>query len=157
MGSALALARKALRCARLLGATAVVGLLAAAGWPAFAQDFSLSQEVPADSQMVLEALNAIRADAAIPCTLPVPEPDSGVIDYNSVNIGICDSAENSLTTFYVESADDCGNDAGGWYYTDGGSTRNIQLCEATCGVVSSAGAKLHFTLGCETITPEDVE
>lgn len=109
------------------------------------------------SQMVLEALNAIRADAAIPCTLPVPEPSNGVIDYNSVNIGICDSAENSLTTFYVESESDCTNDPGGWYYTDGGSTRNIQLCDATCGVVSSAGAKLHFTLGCETITPEDVE
>ena len=109
------------------------------------------------SQMVLEALNAIRADAAIPCTLPVPEPDNGVINYESVNIGICDSADNSLTTFFVESAEDCGNDAGGWYYTDGGSTRNIQLCEATCGVVSSAGARLHFTLGCETITPEDVE
>jgi len=59
VGSALALARKALRCARLLGATAAVGLLASAGWPALAQDFSLSQEVPADSQMVLEADNLL--------------------------------------------------------------------------------------------------
>jgi len=109
------------------------------------------------SQAVLEALNSIRADAAIPCTLPIPNPDNGVINYNSVNIGICDSAENSLTTFYVENAEGCTNDPGGWYYTEGGSTRNIQLCDATCGVVSSAGSTLYFTLGCETLTPEDVE
>ncbi len=109
------------------------------------------------SQAVLEALNAIRADATIPCTLPIPNPDSGQIDYNSVNIGICDSAENSLTTFYVDNADACTNEPGGWYYTDGGSTRDIQLCDATCDIVSSAGAKLHFTLGCQTITPEDIE
>lgn len=109
------------------------------------------------SQAVLEALNAIRADATIPCTLPIPNPDNGQINYNSVNLGICDSAENSLTTFYVEGADGCTDEPGGWYYTDGGSARDIQLCDATCDIVSSAGARLHFTLGCETITPEDIE
>jgi hypothetical protein len=109
------------------------------------------------SQSVLTALNAIRADAAIPCTLPVPTPQGGVIDYSSVNIGICDPAENSVTTFFVDNEAGCTNDPGGWYYTEGGSTRNIQLCDSTCGVVSSAGSTLYFTLGCGTITVEDIE
>ncbi len=107
------------------------------------------------AQSVLQALNAIRADAAIPCTLPVPTPQSGVIDYNQVNLGICDPAGNSLTTFYVGSEDACG-DAGGWYYTEGSSTQNIQLCESTCSIVSSAGSKLFFTLGCGRVDEGDI-
>lgn len=108
------------------------------------------------AQSVLEALNAIRADAAIPCTLPVPQPQNGMIDYSSVNIGICDPAANSLPTFYVGDVGGCTNDPGGWYYTDGGNTQNIQLCDSTCGIVSSAGSTLYFTLGCGTITVDDI-
>ena len=108
------------------------------------------------SQSVLEALNAIRADAAIPCTLPVPTPATGMVNYSSVNLGICDPAGNSLSTYYVGDVGSCA-DAGGWYYTNGGATQNIQLCDATCSIVSSAGSKLFFTLGCDTIDVPPVE
>ncbi len=108
------------------------------------------------SQSVLEALNSIRADAAIPCTLPVPRPPDGVVDYESVNLGICDPSGSSVSTFYVGDVSGCSNDPGGWYYTDGGSTQNIQLCDSTCGVVSSAGSTLYFTLGCQRIDDPDI-
>lgn len=55
MGSALALSRRALRSARLLSATAVVLVLAGAGTALHAQNLALEQDIPADSQMVLEA------------------------------------------------------------------------------------------------------
>ena len=106
---------------------------------------------------VLEALNAIRADAAIPCTLPVPPPpDGGVLDYDRVNIGICDAGGESVPTSYVPSADDC-QGAGNWYYEDSGSGQNIVLCDATCDTVTAAGATLYFSVGCMRVDDPDVE
>lgn len=99
---------------------------------------------------VLAALNAIRADAVIPCTLPIPSPrDGSVIDYEKVNIGICDASSSNLATYYVESEGDC--DLGAWYYEDTDSGKIIQLCDATCDTVSAAGSKLFFSVGCETV------
>ena len=86
----------------------------------------------------------------------MPRPASGTVNYSSVNLGICDPAGDSVSTFYVGDESGCG-DAGGWYYTDGNNTQNIQLCDATCNIVSSAGSRLYFTLGCETIQDEDIE
>jgi hypothetical protein len=100
---------------------------------------------------VLQALNAIRADAAIPCTLPVRPPrDGSTLDYNYVNLGICDAGGNNVSTYYVPSAQDCG-DAGGWYYEDTASGRAIQLCGATCDTVSIAGSQLYYTVGCQRV------
>ncbi len=98
---------------------------------------------------VLAALNAIRADAVIPCTLPIPEPSDGhMLDYNYVNLGICDAGGNNVSTFYVPSAADCGK-AGSWYYEDTPDGRAIQLCDATCKTVNNSLSKLFFTVGCK--------
>ena len=106
---------------------------------------------------VLEALNAIRADAVIPCTLPVPPPpNGGTLDYNRVNLGICDAAGDTVETSYVPSADDC-QGAGNWYYEDSATGKNITLCEATCDTVTAAGAKLFFNVGCMRVDDPDVE
>jgi len=103
------------------------------------------------SQSVVQALNAIRADAVIPCTLPIPTPSGGAaVDLNSVNIGICDSSGAAVSSFNVETAGDCGDQRGAWYYDDNGTT--IQLCDATCDTVGVAGATLYFTLGCQIVT-----
>jgi hypothetical protein len=100
---------------------------------------------------VLEALNAIRADAAIPCTLPVPEPrDGSTLDYNYVNLGICDAGGVSVSTYYVPDESDC-VESGGWYYEDTSGGRAIQLCEATCDTVSISGSQLFFSVGCQRI------
>jgi hypothetical protein len=105
---------------------------------------------------VLEALNAIRADAVIPCTLPVPQPSDGQLDYGKVNLGICDAAGETVQTAYVENADGCQN-LGNWYYTDSATGRNIQLCDQTCDAVTAAGAKLFFNVGCTRIDEPPVE
>ncbi len=99
---------------------------------------------------VLTALNAIRADAAIPCTMNVPEPTSGMVDYGKVNIGICDPNEETVHTFFVEDPDDCA--FGAWYYDDVGDEPVVQLCDATCESVAAAGTKLTLSVGCATVT-----
>ena len=100
---------------------------------------------------VLQALNAIRADAAIPCTLPLPQPSDGsTLDYNYVNLGICDAGGNNVSTFYVPSAGDCA-ESGSWYYEDTASGRAIQLCDATCQTVSISGSQLYFSVGCQRV------
>jgi hypothetical protein len=97
---------------------------------------------------VLAALNAIRADAVIPCTLPVPQPtDGSVLNYELVNLGICDAGGQTVNTGYVGTAEQCA-EAGHWYYEDTASGRAIQLCDATCNTVTAAGAKLFFNIGC---------
>jgi len=99
---------------------------------------------------VLSALNAIRADAVIPCTLNIPEPSDGAIDYGKVNIGICDAAEKTVRTYFVDDPEDCA--LGAWYYEEEGSDRVVQLCEPTCETVTAAGASLTLSVGCTTVT-----
>jgi hypothetical protein len=103
------------------------------------------------AQSVLEALNAIRADAVIPCTLPIPDPGDGsmAVNLSAVNIGICDASQSSVPSFNVPDAGSCGDQPGGWYYEENGTV--IQLCNPTCDTVSVTGATLYFTLGCDTI------
>lgn len=106
---------------------------------------------------VLEALNAIRADAVIPCSLPVPQPSGGgQLDYGLVNLGICDAAGQTVNTAYVPTADDC-RSAGNWYYEDTATGKNITLCDLTCDTVTAAGAKLFFNVGCTRIDEPDIE
>jgi hypothetical protein len=99
---------------------------------------------------MLEALNAIRADAAIPCDLSIPDPPTGeTLDTTLVNIGICDSEQQVVVTPRVDSALDCG-DHDGWYYDDPNSPETIHLCEVTCDTVTVPGSTLFFSVGCQT-------
>lgn len=102
------------------------------------------------SGSMLAALNAIRADAQIPCDLRIPAPPSGAeLDPGYVNLGICDAAGVLQTTPYVQEQTNCGNGPG-WYYDDPSSPEVIHLCEATCETVSTPGARLYYTIGCAT-------
>ncbi|HEY6726202.1 MAG TPA: vWA domain-containing protein [Polyangiaceae bacterium] len=98
---------------------------------------------------VLEALNAIRADAVIPCDLNIPPPPDGeTLNPAKVNLGVCDAAGDVVVTPYVGSQGDC--DGPGWYYDDPNSPETIHLCEVTCDTVSIAGSSLFFSVGCDT-------
>jgi hypothetical protein len=97
---------------------------------------------------VLSALNAIRADAVIPCTLNIPEPEVGTINYDQVNVGICNAAEDTVHTYRVETEADC--DTGAWFYDQAGNTQVVQLCDATCDIVGASGASLTLSVGCDT-------
>jgi hypothetical protein len=99
---------------------------------------------------VLAALNAIRADAVIPCDLSVPNPPAGqTIAADKINIGVCSSGAQPIVTPYVRSASDCGNNPG-WYYNDPNSPTMIHLCNATCQTVTEPGSSLFFSVGCAT-------
>ncbi len=97
---------------------------------------------------VLAALNAIRADAVIPCTINVPEPPTGIIEYDLVNVGICDAAGDTLNTYFVADPSNCEN--GAWYYKQVGDEQVVQLCDQTCETVGVSGAALTLSVGCAT-------
>lgn len=100
------------------------------------------------SKAVLEALKAIRSDATIPCELQIPPaPDGQTLDFDKVNIGVCDASGAPTETYYVENPAACG-DKGGWYYSD--DQQRIVLCEATCETVTVPGAQLYYSVGCAT-------
>ncbi|RYZ09104.1 MAG: VWA domain-containing protein [Myxococcales bacterium] len=102
-------------------------------------------------QKVLQALNSIRGAASIPCELKLPEPTGGTpLDYGLVNVAYQDSGCALSTIYNVPSAASCDPEAGGWYYDDPGAPSSIQLCGASCDLVSAPGGRLAFTVGCET-------
>lgn len=99
---------------------------------------------------VLEALNAIRADAVIPCDMQIPEPPSGeTLNPAKVNLGVCDPSGEVVVTPYVETVDNCSGSPG-WYYNNPNNPETIHLCEVTCDTVSVPGSSLFFSVGCDT-------
>lgn len=102
------------------------------------------------AQSVLAALNAIRGSASIPCQFQIPTPASGdTLDFNRVNLGICDAGGQNQPTFRVQNAGDCAGTPG-WYYDDPANPQKILLCDASCATVSVPGARLQYSVGCET-------
>jgi len=101
---------------------------------------------------ILSALNAIRGDAVIPCQLQIPPAPSGTtLDYNQVNLAVCNGSGASQPTVNVASAAQCGSSAG-WYYDDPENPQSIVLCKASCDTVSVPGAQLYYSVGCATQT-----
>ncbi len=100
---------------------------------------------------MLEALNAIRTDAAIPCDLRIPPPPGGQdLNPGLINLGICDSTLSPILAPRVDDEGACG-DHDGWYYDDPNAPETIHLCDVTCNTVSVPGSTLFFSVGCETI------
>jgi hypothetical protein len=101
---------------------------------------------------VLAALSTIRGDAAIPCTLEIPEPPLGEsVDFGTVNLFAGQSGVDCLSPIYhVTNVAGCGND-GGWYYDNPGAPTAVELCPASCESVSRPGSRLRFSVGCETV------
>ncbi len=99
---------------------------------------------------MLTALNAIRADAVIPCELSIPDPPAGeTLNTNLINLGVCDPAKQVVVTPNVPDAAACG-DHDGWYYDNPVAPGVIHLCEVTCDTVSAPGSTLFFSIGCQT-------
>ena len=101
---------------------------------------------------VLAALSTIRGDAAIPCSLEIPEPPlGGAIDYGQVNLFAGESGVECLSPIYhVTEKMGCGDD-GGWYYDNPASPTAVELCPASCESVSRPGSRLRFSVGCATV------
>ena len=101
---------------------------------------------------VLAALSTIRGDAAIPCTLEIPEaPPGGTLDLAAVNLFVGQSGVDCLSPIYhVTEATGCG-DEGGWYYDNPDAPSAVELCAASCESVSRPGSRLRFSVGCATV------
>jgi hypothetical protein len=96
---------------------------------------------------VLAALNAIRKDAQIPCTLNLP---AGNIVLSTLNVVYADSACNLTTYARVGSVAACPAQ-GGWYFDDPNKPSKIQLCQASCDQVAKPGGQLQLSVGCDTV------
>jgi hypothetical protein len=100
---------------------------------------------------ILKALNAIRKDAMIPCTLALPSPAAGTVDPQKVNLLYSSSTCASVSTFLnVKDAGQCDAVKGGWYYEDPANPKSIQLCQSSCDAVKAPGGQLVISVGCAT-------
>lgn len=102
------------------------------------------------STQVLDALNRIRGDAAIPCQLQLPEPPQNQsLAYDQVNLEYETSACESTLFYSVQNASECGAEDG-WYYDDPNNPQSIHLCPQSCDRVSGPGGTLFYSVGCAT-------
>jgi hypothetical protein len=102
------------------------------------------------STQVLDALNRIRGDAAIPCQLQLPEPPvNQSLAYDQVNLEYETSACESTLFPSVQNAGECGSEDG-WYYDNPQSPQSIHLCPQSCDRVSGPGGTLFYSVGCAT-------
>jgi len=94
---------------------------------------------------VLDALNRVRASAAIPCDFPI-DASSPNLDFDQTSVVTLDANCELTSLKHVESSASC--DSGGFYFDDAESPSNILLCESTCGAVKQPGMKLLYAIGC---------
>ncbi|MCC6216289.1 MAG: VWA domain-containing protein [Polyangiaceae bacterium] len=106
------------------------------------------------AQSFIDAMNAIRG-TALACEFQIPQPSAGqTLDFGKVNV---DFTSGSTTTglLYVESAQNCTAQSGGWYYDvdpSQGVPTKILVCPSTCDAFKTATEpEVAVKLGCETI------
>jgi len=105
------------------------------------------------TQKFIDAVNQIRG-AAAGCEFTIPQPASGAIDYEKVNVRITTAGGNEDLA-YVGSADRCDPAKGGWYYDvdpKQGTPTRVLVCESTCRKVKiTVGLSVGLRYGCKTI------
>jgi hypothetical protein len=102
------------------------------------------------TQKFLAALDDIRT-SAISCEYEIPEPATGDIDFDAVNVAFQDDAAPPDTFFYVDDAAGCSTSSDkSWYYDDPAQPGHVVLCPKTCERVSAASAaKVSIAFGCK--------
>jgi hypothetical protein len=123
--------------------------------PGLFSDVSLTQPY-ADTEFVgsadpdrIEAALARLAGLGAPCTLTVPTPPRGTIDYYLINVTLIPFNGAPEPLYNVPDATACALNGGlGWRYDDTADPRKIVLCDASCNV--TPGAQLEVVLGCPT-------
>lgn len=102
------------------------------------------------SQQFLDAMDAIRGTAQIPCELQIPEAPAGqVLDYSKVRVAFATSGSSS-EIFAVDGEAQCDPNLGGWYYDEPANPSRVVLCPATCDVIETQKeAELNIGIGCE--------
>ncbi len=103
------------------------------------------------AQQFIDALNDIRA--AGECKFQIPQPGTGVPDYEKVNVSLYDDddPQDATTISYVSAEANCDPVTGGWYYDSPVDPQMIILCEASCDMVKLSDWSVNVLVGCETI------
>lgn len=99
---------------------------------------------------IVKALEYIRSDAMIPCTMQIPMPAGTAVDFQKVNVVYADSQCKTSTFLYVNTPAGCNAQSGGWYYDNAMAPTQIQLCGASCDQVKAPGGQLVVSVGCMT-------
>jgi hypothetical protein len=133
--------------------TAALNEIATAGGTG--QAFIINSTAKNVEQQFASALNSIRG-ASLPCQYQLPVPDSGLPDYEKVNVQFTSGTGAPVTVPYVETAASCGATTGGWYYDvdpkGGGTPKAILVCTTTCSALKGdATGTIGVVLGCQTI------
>jgi hypothetical protein len=106
----------------------------------------------------IEAMNAIRSRALLPCEYAIPRAaDGGEVDTEKVNVTFTASGDGGggakTLILQVPSADDCDPSDGGWYYDDPVAPTTIKLCKASCDQAKAdLGGRIDVLVGCKTAT-----
>jgi hypothetical protein len=133
-------------------ATTNLNQIASSGGTGAAFVISTSQNVSAQFQ---QALDTIRG-ASLPCDYQLPVPESGTPDTSKVNVQYTSGAGNVSVIPYVNDAQGCDPQTGGWHYDvdPAGATKpsKVVLCPATCNTVKAdLTGKVDVVQGCKTI------
>jgi hypothetical protein len=108
------------------------------------------------AQRFLDALDAIRQKAALPCDYAVPAASGSMaVDFDKVNVNLTPSlgpqAGQDLPVLRALDPSRCDPMTGGWYYDDPAAPKTIKLCSQSCTAVSQdEHAKLSIVLGCQS-------
>jgi hypothetical protein len=101
------------------------------------------------SQGVLDALNAIRGAAQLPCEFDVDEPSGDrALDYDETDVVFMDEECVVRRIAHVADADACDDDVGGWYFSDATGERRIVLCDRSCAEVQLPDREFFYSVGC---------
>ena len=101
----------------------------------------------------LNALNAIRGAATIPCEFRIPASQTGQnVDLTRVNVNFTPSGGTSIRLPAAPDASQCPS-TGGWIYDDPVNPTKILICGGACDTIKSdPGAEVDIFLGCTTST-----
>jgi Mg-chelatase subunit ChlD len=108
------------------------------------------------TQSFIQAMNAIRGKATLPCHYDLPAAAPGKpLDYDRVNVALgtaSDGGRNETRLLQVPDQFSC-DSSGGWYYDDPKAPTSIELCSATCTTIAhDPTAGVQILVGCKTET-----
>lgn len=103
-------------------------------------------------QGLVDALESVRT-SALGCEyiLPLPPPEKGVLDLDSVAIELTPGLNDPKQTMRrVADRGACGVTTGGYFYDDPAAPKRVILCPASCDAVrgAPATARIELAFGC---------
>jgi hypothetical protein len=102
------------------------------------------------SPLFAELVDEVVSGAPVPCDLAIPQPKTGVLDPNLVNVLFTPpGATQGVPIPRTSGAANCGSS--GWHYDNPAQPSRIVLCPNSCADVTKAGGTLDIAFGCQTV------